>query len=538
MKSFHQWVKENPEFLEKPWLLLGKGPSYSSCDQINANAYYTIGLNHVVQDRPVDLAHCIDIEVLEHCSDTLSTNAGYLVMPWVPHVKGKRGLLRRTYFGPDNLTLEDYCDTYPVLREMADQHRLLWYNLASSPRGLFRAGYPSIDAGGFSASAVINLLSSVGVREIRTLGIDGGNRYSHSFEHLKKTTLLPTRHQSFDVQFKAIAKTLFENHINLEPLNMESPIRIYVGTQPEQELATRVLEYSIKKSTSMAVVVEPLYKAIEEADIRIPQPKRKSQRGKTPFSFQRFAIPMLKGFSGRAIYLDSDMQVFRDIREVWSLPFEDAQILSVNETSAGGRRPQFSVMLIDCEALRWNPTKLIEGLDEGRWSYDDLMYKMVAAPNISASIPGYWNELERYNETQTGLTHYTEMNTQPWLNSRNLLGKIWCRDLFQAIEDQFIDSEMITDHIQRGWVRPSLGYQLEHGIVDPLLLPKRIVRADDVGFVPPHRTMTLTHKLTGYGTTPGPLQMLARRIYARARWLLELSQLRPLMARIKRRVLG
>ena len=452
MKSFHTWVQEARE--TRPWLLLGKGPSYSLYSQFRSNDYCTIGLNHVVQDVSLDVAHCIDIEVVEHCGEALLHNARYVVMPWVPHVKGKRGLLNRTYFGPRGKTLADYCEIYSVLKQLNEAQRLLWYNLETAPDALMRRDGPVISAEGFSASAVVNLLATCGVEEIRTLGVDGGTTYSDSFRNLRETTLLPTRQQSFDIQFQAIAKTIFQEHINLQPLNMEAPISVYVGTEREQELATLVLEYSIRIHTSMAVKVEPLYQAVKQAGIDIPMPKDKSMRPRTPFSFQRFAIPMLKNFQGRAIYLDSDMQVFKDLRELWSLPFDGADLLSVDEISGSSRQPQFSVMLLDCEALKWDPADLVIGLDDGRWNYEELMYDMAAAHNVSASIPARWNDLERNDPELTALTHYTEMNTQPWLSTQNRLGKIWCEALFEAIECRFINAELIADHVEKGWVLP------------------------------------------------------------------------------------
>src|SRR5689334_22832572 len=129
-----------------------------------------------------------------------------------------------------------------------------------------------------------------------------------------------------------------------------TPIRVYVGSQEAQMLAVKVLEFSIRRQASLPVEVFPLH----HTQIEFPLPKDVRNRPRTPFSFQRFYIPALAGFQGRAIYLDSDMQVFRDIRELWTLPFEGADLLAVREPGESGRRPQFSVMLLDCDALAWN----------------------------------------------------------------------------------------------------------------------------------------------------------------------------------------
>ena len=58
-------------------------------------------------------------------------------------------------------------------------------------------------------------------------------------------------------------------------------------------------------------------------------------RPRTPFSFQRFLIPELCGYSGKAIYLDADMQVFRDIRELWNYDFSGCDLQTVRAAKKG-----------------------------------------------------------------------------------------------------------------------------------------------------------------------------------------------------------
>ena len=139
----------------------------------------------------------------------------------------------------------------------------------------------------------------------------------------------------------------------------DSPIRVYVGSQEAQMLAVKVLEFSIKSHTTADVTVFPLH----EARIDFPMPKDARNRPRTPFSFQRFYIPALQQYQGRAIYLDSDMQVFSDITALWRLPFEGADLLAAREPGESGRRPQFSVMLLNCSELKWDLPNIIAALD-------------------------------------------------------------------------------------------------------------------------------------------------------------------------------
>ncbi|MBA3319510.1 MAG: glycosyl transferase [Gemmatimonadales bacterium] len=293
---------------------------------------------------------------------------------------------------------------------------------------------------------------------------------------------------------------------------MESPIRVYVGSEEAQMLAVKVLEYSIRRRSSMEVEVLPLH----HSRFEFPLPKDVRNRPRTPFSFQRFYIPALKGYQGRAIYLDSDMQVFQDIKALWACPFDGADLLAAREREDAGRRPQFSVMLLNCDELRWDITEIVGALDRGELTYETLMYEMAVARRISASIDPAWNSLERYVEGETALLHYTDMPTQPWLSRGNPLGYLWVRDLIGAVDGGFLTRQYVEEQVRQGFVRPSLLYQLDRRSEDARQLPQEGSDLDD-GFVPPHKKMG-PH---GGGPRTGPLRfvraVLGRLARARAR---------------------
>jgi hypothetical protein len=265
---------------------------------------------------------------------------------------------------------------------------------------------------------------------------------------------------------------------------MASPIRVYVGSQDAQMLAVKVLEFSIREHCSEDVVVFPLH----EAKIDFPMPRDARNRPRTPFSFQRFYIPALQGHHGRAIYLDSDMQVFRDIQELWNLPFDGADLLAAREPGASSRRPQFSVMLLNCDELKWNLPDIVAALDRGELTYETLMYDMAVARSVRAAIDPSWNSLERYVPGETGLLHYTDMPTQPWVSLDNANGAIWVRDLISAVDSGFISREYVEEHVRSGFVRPSLLYQLDHRVEWSEQLTKE-AREMDARFVPPYQQM-------------------------------------------------
>jgi Glycosyl transferase family 8 len=265
---------------------------------------------------------------------------------------------------------------------------------------------------------------------------------------------------------------------------LESPIRVYVGSEEAQALAVKVLDFSIRRRASMDVEVFPLH----HARMEFPMPRDPRNRPRTPFSFQRFYIPTLKGNRGRAIYLDSDMQVFQDIAALWALPFDGADLLAAREPGESGRRPQFSVMLLNCDLLRWDPVEIVAALDRGELTYESLLYEMAVARRVSAAIDPRWNSLERYVAGETALLHYTDMPTQPWVSRDNPLGYLWVRDLLAAVDEGFITREYVDEQIRHGVVRPSLRYQLEHRVEDTRKLPDS-AKALDATFVAPYQKM-------------------------------------------------
>lgn len=472
MKNFFEWFEAGQDG-SRPWLMLGKGPSFDQRHAHDLTAYGLVSLNHVVREMPVDVAHMIDIDVVSDCADAIMANARVLAMPWYPHVKNFVG----------KKTLAQWVQELPVLQRLDEEGRLLWYDLSTSKQR--HGDRPVVKAQAFSAEAALNLLATAGVRTVRSLGVDGGAAYGAAFDDLKDVTRLNNGHPSYNLQFAGFARTIHTTGVDYAPLAIDSPIKVYVGSQEEQMLAVRVLEYSIRRHASMTTKVMPLHRC----GLEFPSPKDKKNYPRTPFSFQRFGIPMLNGFKGRAIYVDSDMQVFRDIREVWTLPFDGADLLAARARDETDRRPQFSVMLLDCEALaHWTPQKVVDALDSGQLSYEKLMYEMALARSAKASIPATWNSLEHFEADRTGLIHYTDMHLQPWVYRRNRWGWLWTRELLMAIDDGFITVDEVREHVDRGWVRPSLLRQVLEERERPPLIPG-VGWWQDRGFVPPWKRM-------------------------------------------------
>ena len=267
--------------------------------------------------------------------------------------------------------------------------------------------------------------------------------------------------------------------MSLDP-EVETPVRVYVGATEEQLIPCKVLEYSIRKATRAEVRVRPLF----QGPIDIPSPTK--VRTYTTFSFQRFIIPELQAYSGRAIYLDSDMIVYRDIQHLWTMPFAGAQVLVVPRPEEGSLSSQFSVLVLDCAALSWNVREIVAGLDRGEFTYRRLMDECCVAERVSTAIPRSWNSLEQYRPGETALLHFTHVPTQPWLSTGNPLGSLWCQLLLEALDEGALTAALVREHIAKGHLRPSLSWQIDRRVTDPREIPRRIRSTLDGAFTIPY----------------------------------------------------
>lgn len=476
---------------DKPWLVVGKGPSFASFrDELNER-FNVFGLNHAMRGRQVLIGHAIDVEVFEQLQPDDFARVHYLCVPWIPHVRQRRRFNGgKAFFGPGDRDLADYCRSQPLLRRYLDAGRLIAYNLDTAEPALRHTDLPLVKAGSFSASVALELLGQCGVREVRTLGIDGGAAYAPSFSDIEGKTRLQTGQTSFNIQFKEMAASIRRHAIISGPLAMPLPLPVFVGCMPEQELAYLVLKYSIEKNSSVSVRVQRLHEAVAAMGLSVPAPADPANHGRTPFSFQRFAIPALCDYQGRAVYLDSDMQVFADMRELAQFPLDDLQMVSAAAAPGSMRAPQFSVMLIDCAKLRWDVSELVGRLDRGALSYEDLMHHMRSVDRWAPALPCTWNSFEAYEEGRTQLVHYTDMDTQPWLNPWHPLGKLWMQDLIAAVAEGVIPLSLVEGEVARRNVRPSILEQLRRHEPDARRLPLSVLRHDLSDFFPVHRRQT------------------------------------------------
>jgi hypothetical protein len=469
VQSFFDWFSQNIG-ASKPWLILGKGPTFSLRTSADLSAYHLLSLNHAVREQPVLVAHVIDIDVIQACGDALERNARVLVMPWYPHTQNFAG----------QRTLDELAEDIPLLKRLRGEGRLLWYDLSTS--AIRHGPGPVIQATYFSAEAALNLLASAGVRQVRSLGVDGGSAYSGAFEDLRGSTLLANGRTSFDLQFAGFARTILRTGIDFAPLDIPNPSRVYVACSAEEALPAAVLQHSIRRHCSLTVEQRTL--PLDRAPV----------------------------VAGPAVLLPPRAQVLADLRPLWRAGVEPLDVLvpQHEQNSAG-----LGIAVVGSGLASSIPA--LAALIRLRAPFDALA--KATEGKVRPALAADWNPDGAGAPDYEALAlYYPEDGSEPWISRGHPLGHLWLRDLLDAVARGLVAPGTVAEEVRRGHVRPSLLYQVEHGLEEPLLLPRR-ARILDREFHPvsSNRRTSLTRHWAGVSRAVGrELRRRLRLLRARA----------------------
>jgi lipopolysaccharide biosynthesis glycosyltransferase len=232
-------------------------------------------------------------------------------------------------------------------------------------------------------------------------------------------------------------------------------IRVFIGTEPNQYIAQKVLELSIKESTKQDVEIQPV----------TPQFKRV---GGTNFGFARFMVPKLCNYEGKAIYCDADQLVLQDINKLVDTLDDKHSIGLVRQPEGyfGGKtvakHNQTSVMVLNCEKLKdWEPDEMFkpviknrEPLTEGKIHYRDFMKLDWMNQDEIQEIDPRWNHFNIVNP-DTKLVHFSHVRSQPWKKPSHDLTKFWAKWLKKAIDTGHIKKSELFRECMRGHVHKS-----------------------------------------------------------------------------------
>lgn len=176
----------------------------------------------------------------------------------------------------------------------------------------------------------------------------------------------------------------------------KAPVRIFVGTEPAQFRAERVLIWSIIKHRDPARRYEIYLMKDLVAFNR--------HDWKTGFTCYRYGVPALAGGTGRAIYNDVDQIYLTDPAALFDLDMHGKGQLGIN-----GR--ESSVMLLDCELM----SRIWHYADAQRGEKHKKFRAAVHAAGLWGPLPGVWNARDgEYVAGESKLLHFTTLQTQPW----------------------------------------------------------------------------------------------------------------------------
>jgi hypothetical protein len=242
-----------------------------------------------------------------------------------------------------------------------------------------------------------------------------------------------------------------------------TPVRVFIGSGEASLLERKVLIHSLRKNSDCPLdiwVVNGTHNAIErnqDPPVPVPLSLALKYRNTTEFSLYRYLIPALCNFSGRAIYLDSDMICIGNIREMFETSLGDHDFLAVPEYNSAHWTT--SVMLINCERARFPLNDIFAEIDSGHYSYRDFSRFSPAFCSLRnysiGSLDPHWNVFDRV-DSMTRLVHYTNLLSQPWKFPDHPFGDIWFDYFNQAIEAGLIKPGDIELSLSRGYARQDI----------------------------------------------------------------------------------
>jgi len=186
----------------RPWLIVGMGPSFSTIRNFDLSPYNILGINKVVREMPVDIAHIIDWYIVEKVRESIISQARYLVTPYFPHFSCR-----------PHIQLPIHVVTERMSNDI--KSKILCYNLSTIKIKVSKT--PTVHAMYFNAEASLNLIAHLGCREVKAIGIDGGKSRAEEFSD--HGAVDP---RGFDLQWDGMAKTIIRHGINYSNLDGSS----------------------------------------------------------------------------------------------------------------------------------------------------------------------------------------------------------------------------------------------------------------------------------------------------------------------------
>lgn len=192
-------------------------------------------------------------------------------------------------------------------------------------------------------------------------------------------------------------------------------IRVFIGYDSNEVVAWHTLCHSILRHTTEPTSFIPLARNQLSAIYTKPKQGKES----TEFSMTRFLVPYLSNYEGWSIFMDCDMLVTRDFKELWDL-----------------RDDQYAVQ---CVKHDYSPTTSRKFLNQEQSVYEKKNWSSVMLFNnakCKALTPEYVN-------TASGL----ELHQFKWLESEELIGDIPAEWNFLVGEEHMFENGKVPGNI-------------------------------------------------------------------------------------------
>lgn len=239
-------------------------------------------------------------------------------------------------------------------------------------------------------------------------------------------------------------------------------VRIFIGSGEASLLERKTLIYSLRKHSSRELDIQ-VFNGTHNSIEALNQPPRLSgmslrvkYHNVTEFSLYRYLIPLVCGYQGRAIYLDSDMICLTDIGNLFDEPMGKNAILARQDRGDW----MSSVMLMDCSRCEeFELEQIVDEIDQKRYSYKDLSLlrsEFLRSRRCTVGVlDSNWNSFDHFDQ-HTKLIHYTNLLTQPWRSPAHRHGELWFRYFREAIDMGEIPEQVIDLSISRGCARHTI----------------------------------------------------------------------------------
>lgn len=193
------------------------------------------------------------------------------------------------------------------------------------------------------------------------------------------------------------------------------PLQIFIGFEQLEAVAYHTLCHSILSRASVPVSITPVKRSLVKEFHDRPIDAKQSNE----FSFTRFLVPYLSDYSGVSLFMDCDMLVTGDIKELFDLydPSCAVQVVKHDYTPKNSvkyldtiqypypKKNWSSVMLFNnakCKALTPEYVNTASGLElhQFKWLEDE---------SLIGGLPKRWNHLvsEYAPDDEARIIHYT-----------------------------------------------------------------------------------------------------------------------------------